>query len=623
MALSYDLLSQFAKIVNPQPKTSTETTVYGTVHVDADGNKYVHLDGSPSELLTPISDSSVDVAQDERVSATIKDHTLTVTGNISSPAGRNTDVQSNTQAVTKIEQQTVILAEEVHTTTGVVEDLRVSNKAQINNLETATAKIAELEVSGKAVIKDLEAATGRIETLESNQITTEMLDADYAKIKDLDVVKGDITELESKKASIEQLEALDANVENLYAKKAEITNLDSKFVNINFANIDNAWFEEFFARSAIIKDLTIGDTTVTGELVGVTIKGDLIEGGTVKADKLVVKGTDGIYYKLNYEAGKIPTGEPVPDDSLHGSVITAKSITAEKVSVKDLVAFGATIGGFNITDRSLYSGVKSSADNSTRGIYFDTDAQFVVGDTNNFLRYIQVPSARVDISENSIVVDKLGDSTNVTTAITDGIFHLSSIVEPSVAASQVIDGVCKVFNNIYKLEISAESIVFGDGSRSSAADLKKLTEHVKVGYLTETSMCEVIFNAVSGEYTRGEVVIKNIIAQNITATPVDGAYTTSGDQVYDGDGTDYTYICFVQDKKPCVELAEGDSNFKQVITNTKTQFMDGATVKTTIDKDGINTDNLVVNNEFRQGGFVWASRPNGNYGLSWVKGVTS
>ena len=70
-------------------------------------------------------------------------------------------------------------------------------------------------------------------------------------------------------------------------------------------------------------------------------------------------------------------------------------------------------------------------------------------------------------------------------------------------------------------------------------------------------------------------------------------------------------------------MAEGDSDFRQVITNTKTQFMDGDVAKTTIDTDGVKTDNMTVNGEFRQGGFIWASRPNGNYGLSWVKGVTS
>lgn len=83
-----------------------------------------------------------------------------------------------------------------------------------------------------------------------------------------------------------------------------------------------------------IKDVKIGDATIAGELVGVTIKGDLIEGNTVKADKLVIKGSDGLYYKLNTD-GKTVEEEQTDYNSLNGQVIRAKSVTAEKIDVKD------------------------------------------------------------------------------------------------------------------------------------------------------------------------------------------------------------------------------------------------------------------------------------------------
>ena len=41
----------------------------------------------------------------------------------------------------------------------------------------------------------------------------------------------------------------------------------------------------FYAQSGLIKDVTIGDAKITGELVGVTIKGDLIEGGDNQSRK--------------------------------------------------------------------------------------------------------------------------------------------------------------------------------------------------------------------------------------------------------------------------------------------------------------------------------------------------
>lgn len=425
MALSYDLLSQFAKLVSTPAKTSTESTVYGTV-VDENGSKYVRLDGS--EVLIPLSDSSVDVKADERVSATIKDHTLTVTGNISSPAGRNSDVVD-------VKNAGILLADRVQTAEASITKLK-TDTAEIGDLKTATAQIQEL-VAQKADIKDLTAAVGRIDTLESTQITTDILDAKYAKITDLNAINADISELEAGKASVEQLQARDAEIANLkikdaaienlvaekasveqlnaanaeivnlktkdaeieglVAKKADIEqlnaidatikNLNANYADIDFSNINMAAVEELFTKSGIINNLTVGDTSITGELVGVTIRGDRIIGGTVTADKLVVKGSDGLYYKLNVEAGGI-SAEEAPTDSLHGSVITAKSITAEKVSVKDLVAFGATIGGFHITDKAIHSGAKGSVDaDSIRGVYLDSEGQFAVGDEKNFFKY--------------------------------------------------------------------------------------------------------------------------------------------------------------------------------------------------------------------------------------------
>ena len=161
----------------------------------------------------------------------------------------------------------------------------------------------------------------------------------------------------------------------------------------------------------MISDLIVGEGTITGKLVGVTIIGDLIEGGTVKADKLVVLGEDGLYYKLNTN-GVTTSAEQTEYNSLNGSIITAKSITADKVAVTDLVAFGATIGGFHITDDSIYSGVKETVDNTTRGVYLDNDGQIAFGDANNFIRYYkdQNGNYKLEISADSLSIGSSGSS---------------------------------------------------------------------------------------------------------------------------------------------------------------------------------------------------------------------
>ena len=187
----------------------------------------------------------------------------------------------------------------------------------------------------------------------------------------------------------ENFKAVNADIENLNTKKLDVESANIKFANIDFSNIGKAAMEYFYAQSGLIKDVVVGDQKITGHLIGVTISGDLIEGNTVKAEKLVVLGEDGLYYKLNVNSlGEAVASSDVKyQNGLDGSVIIAKSVTAEKVSVKDLVAFGATIGGLNITDGSLYSGVKDSINNTTQGFYVDKSGQLYLGDAENFLRY--------------------------------------------------------------------------------------------------------------------------------------------------------------------------------------------------------------------------------------------
>lgn len=89
MQLSSELISQFAKITKDESDVSTEKTVYGTI-VEHEGLKYIQIDGS--EMLTPIT-TTTNIANGERVTALIKNHTVTVTGNLTSPSVRTAEVE--------------------------------------------------------------------------------------------------------------------------------------------------------------------------------------------------------------------------------------------------------------------------------------------------------------------------------------------------------------------------------------------------------------------------------------------------------------------------------------------------------------------------------------------------
>ena len=102
MSLSSELISQFAKITNDEkPKKSEEVTLYGEV-VELEEMIYVRFDGA--EELTPVTTivekddtgeivnykyGAASVKSGDRVSVSLKNHSATITGNLSDPpAGR-------------------------------------------------------------------------------------------------------------------------------------------------------------------------------------------------------------------------------------------------------------------------------------------------------------------------------------------------------------------------------------------------------------------------------------------------------------------------------------------------------------------------------------------------------
>lgn len=427
MSLSNSLVEQFVKVTTNDDETTKETTVYGTI-VKSGNSDFVQLDGS--ELLTPVT-STISVKDGDRVTVMIKNHTAIVTGNITDPSASN----SKTEEIgNKINEFEIVIADKVST------DEFEAEKGRIDDLVADTVLIKEELVANEAIIEDLQAdnvtikgdltaVNGEIQNLKTTKLDAELADLKYATIENLEATNAEIHNLDVdygnfKVTTTETLNAVNASITNLDAEKLDAEQANLMYANIDFANIGKLAIENFFSKSGMIDDLVVGDGTVTGKLVGVTIVGDLIEGGTVKADKLVVQGSDGLYYKLNI-TGETVAAEQTEYNSLNGSIITAKSITAEKVNVNDLVAFGATIGGFKITDSSIYSGTKETATNTTRGIYMDDTGQLSIGDSNNYLRYFQTEDGewKLEISTQQTNVEIGGTNLFLNSRFNENVYY--------------------------------------------------------------------------------------------------------------------------------------------------------------------------------------------------------
>ena len=447
MALSHEVISQFAKLVDNKPKKDEGVTVKGTYKIIGD-IEYVQLDGS--DVLTPV-ESTVEAKTGERVQVLIKDHFATVTGNISSPAARSKDVKDLADTVdeqgntiqqmdnTIIQQGNSIIQMNTsinqHETTINQHDTKINQQGDqivsINN--TIISQGNSIEANHNAIIAQGNTIDEMNDTITShgNSITSmnNTIQQHDNKINQnsntisqqgntINQQGNKITEIDNTVKTqgntiVAQGNTIDAHGTQLTTHGSQITILNSGFVikdgvltglsevvvnklksdtldtgyaKIDFANIQMAAVQKLFTESGIIKDLIVQEGSITGELVGVTLKGDLIEAGTLVADKLVIKGSDGLYYKLN-TTGETVEAEQTIENSLNGSVITAKSITASKIQVTDLVAFGATIGGFDISDDSIHSHLKPDIDSPNNGLFLGSDGQMALGNDRNHIKY--------------------------------------------------------------------------------------------------------------------------------------------------------------------------------------------------------------------------------------------
>lgn len=112
MGLSTELISQFAKITNDQKKSRIdEATLYGEV-VQCDDSICVRFDGS--EQLTPVTTitekdengnitnfkyGAASVKTGDRVSVSLKNHSATITGNLSDPPMGRTEVVTTEDSI--------------------------------------------------------------------------------------------------------------------------------------------------------------------------------------------------------------------------------------------------------------------------------------------------------------------------------------------------------------------------------------------------------------------------------------------------------------------------------------------------------------------------------------------
>lgn len=218
----------------------------------------------------------------------------------------------------------------------------------ITNAKIADATI-EFEKVSKSFITDLTADNAYIENLKATigqfgYITAENADLTYATITSLQAVDGKIDTLSSKAITTENLSAKVADLGYLSADSADL-----KYANIKLSNIEVADIATLFTEVGLIDRATIIEGHITGFLDSVEVNAANITAGTLVADRILLKGENGLLYSLNnlgeLQSKTIDTldGYILTDRTVNADKIVAKSITANELDVEKVFANSAVI----------------------------------------------------------------------------------------------------------------------------------------------------------------------------------------------------------------------------------------------------------------------------------------
>lgn len=452
--MDYKLLNDFVKQVT-KTEAPPETKINGTVKV-RNGITYVKLDGS--DILTPIN-TTVEVDDGDRVTAEIKDHKATIIANITSPSVNNRsfanlkdEVDENgnrikmmNTALEALDSSVSIMGSTIVLHDSAIQSINDAVQSQGNAISAINNSISVMDNNIRIMSSDIQLQNARINLNSSNISALEsdvslvrsdiaLMNTSINAINNTITLQGnDIGLINSNISSIgstlnfqqSEINTSNANITILNSgfviqngvitglSGAVLQSLDTEYLHADFANFEAMTAEtivafrehvkQFYADSAIISNIGIDQGYITGELHGVTIRGDLIQAGTVVADKLIIKDADtpenGIIYAIN---NGVETNEELQDisNAIHGSSIIKESITANKIYVSDLSAFNATIGGFQLDDNSIHSISKPTINSDNNpGLFMDETGQFNIGDINNRIKYYY------DENQNEWVLD--------------------------------------------------------------------------------------------------------------------------------------------------------------------------------------------------------------------------
>lgn len=367
MELSTHLLKSFAKVVNqPSKETSKTSTIYGDLKNDKN-DFYVKIDGSEEYIPTY---TVVNGQTGDRVVCEIRNHSVLVTGNLSSPSATGDDVKQVSDKIDVLEANRITTDYlEAHYAEIDFANINVAHIKQgfMESLLVSQGIIADRVVGSEVVATN--ALTGV--NIYANDITAGTLSVDRLVFRGSE--QSVIYQLNNISGALQAENVDTINGEVITPRTITADRIVAKAITATEINVQNLVATGLIEANRLTsKNIVVDDLFAT----------DITAAGSIKSSNYV--HTSGIYstagVKMSMATGQIISRQFAIDAS--GNTYFAGQLSAPT----------GNIGGFTIGTNSLYSGPDNLGSNK-KGVYIGTDGISSIGDNGG--KYVQIRNGKI------------------------------------------------------------------------------------------------------------------------------------------------------------------------------------------------------------------------------------
>ena len=458
MNLPKNLIKEFVKVTNDSKKEPSEVYRYGKIVMHG-SNPYIKIDGADTE--TPV-DTTCHVDDGDRAMVLIKDHTATVTSNISNPTAGSKQVEkidnfiAGNLTTEKLDARYASV-DNLNATNANVEDL----KAKAITTDNLNAKLVETDAltATNARVATLESTTVKSDELKAKYATIQQLQSDYATIENLNSTNATVDDLKAKAITTDNLNANLVKADAITAANARIDDLDSTTVKADVLKANYTDTKTLEAKYATVENLT-SNYSKTSELDAkfATINelhSDYTNTENLNATYAKISTLEADYAKTSVLDSKFAT-----INELHSDYMKAKDIQADYAhvdlanvtteSVGTLLADSGVLKSSTIVDGKVtgeLDAVTLNADRITAGT-LTADRLLLKGSDKGVLYELNnsgdLTSTNVDTLDGSV--------------LTDHTITADKLVAKSITSNEIATGTLTIDNMGSQLKADINSI---------------------------------------------------------------------------------------------------------------------------------------------------------------------